>query len=300
MKGGCDAPNIADSGQRLPDVGGIPGRGGRPANSQSQPPEDKKDKPEKEKESADEKYLRTSGKLVSGIELEIYKDETWSKVKRIEKPLLLYGDPTRDNDRGSVWGWSDKGRPVATLELWQHVSDRTRWYFCICNTSGGRLRANLDGQPWWRSNDSAVELKDVPGAPVPAAETAQRQLQMKLLAKKFTGHEFWDPNNSRYELRRLERPLYTYKDVEGGVLDGGLYTLANGTNPEIMLFLEARVDPNDDTKTAWQFVVGRSAHAELHLEYDGKEVYEAPRGYRVSGRTLPYWLSDIDAAPDDK
>jgi hypothetical protein len=186
------------------------------------------------------------------------------------------------------------------IELWQAVNNRTRWAFCICNTSGGKLRASRAGDPWWGENDSAVELKDVPSAPVPSKDAAQRQRQIKLLAQKFTGHEFWDPDNSRYELRRLERPLHTYKDEENGVLEGGLYILANGTNPEIVLFLEARVDPKDNTKSSWQYGVGRSAHAELHMEFDGKEVFEAPRGNRVSGSNKPYWLSFIYNVPEPK
>jgi hypothetical protein len=271
------------------------------ADPPKEPLEAKKDKPEKGTEPApDKEYLRAAEKVVSGIEVEIFSDDKWSKVKRIEKPLLFYGDPTRDNDRGSVWGWGEKGRPLALLELWQQVNVRTYWYFCICNTSGGRLRASRGGVPWWLANDSAVELKDVPDAPTPSTEAPQRQRQIKQLAQKFTGHEFWDPDNTRYNLRRLESPLYTYRDEDSGLLEGGLYTLANGTNPEIMIFLEARVDPKDSSKKTWQYVVGRSAHAELHLEYDGKEVFEAPRGNRVSAQNKPYWLSYIYNPTDDK
>jgi hypothetical protein len=113
------------------------------------------------------------------------------------------------------------------------------------------------------------------------------------MAPQFTGHECWDPDNSRYELRRLERPLHTYQDEDSGVQAGALYTLANGTNPEIMLFIEARVDPKNGTKAAWQFLVGRLAHAGLHLEYDGKEVFTAPRANQLSGRDRPYWLSYV-------
>src|SRR5262249_53551606 len=142
------------------------------------------------------------------------------------------------------------------------------------------------------------ELKEIPSAPAPAADPTQRQRQMKLLAQKFTGHQFWDPNNSRYELRRLDRPLYSYRDEAGGVLDGGLFTLANGTNPEILFFVEARVDPNDKSKAIWQYTVGRLAHAELHMEYDGKEIFNAPRGSQVSGWNKPYWLGFINTARD--
>jgi hypothetical protein len=262
---------------------------------QNPPPDGKKDQPEKETPATDaEKEIRREAEQVVGaIDLEAFGDDKWSKVKRIEKPLLLFGDSTRDHDRGSLWAWGEKGRPVALLELFQAHNDRTEWVFSITNTSGGKLRATRAGARWWRENDSDVELKDIPQAPAPAADSTQRQRQMKILAQKFTGHEFWNPNNSRYELRRIERPVLTYQDEAAGVLDGGLFILANGTNPEILLFLEATVDPKDKAKTAWQFLVGRSAHAELHLEYDGKEVFSAPRGYQVAGPNKPYWLNYI-------
>jgi hypothetical protein len=266
-----------------------------PADPPQEQPERKQDRQAKDSEpNADDVYRREAEQLVSGIELEVLVAGQWSKVSRIEKPLLFYGDATRDNDRGSVWGWAERGRPVALLELWQGVDNRTRWAFAVCNTSGGRLRARRGGGPWWQENDSASDLKDVPGAPVPATEGPQRQRQLKQLAQKFTGHEIWDPNNSRYELRRLERPLYAYRDEAGGVLEGGLVALANGTNPEIMVFVEARVDPKDNSKSVWQYVVGRLAHAELHLEYDGKEVFNAPRGNQVSASNKPYWLGFIN------
>jgi hypothetical protein len=64
-----------------------------------------------------------------------------------------------------------------------------------------------------------------------------------------------------------------------------------------LLFVEARADPTNAAKAVWQYAVGRLAHAELHMEYDGKEVYSAPRGNRVAGRDKPYWLGYMNAAP---
>ncbi len=260
-------------------------------------PEAKKDQPEKGSGTeAEEEHRREAEKLVSGIELEMLLDQKWSKVRRIEKPLLFYYDPTRGHTRGSVWAWGETGRPSALLELWQNGSNRTKWACGLCNVSGGKLRAKREGNTWWRENDSDVELKEIPGAPVPAVDAPQRQRQLKQLAQKFTGHEFWDPNNSRFELRRLERPLHTYRDETGGLLEGGMYTLANGTNPEIMLFIEARGNPGTKADAVWQFTIGRMSHCELHLEYDEKEVFSGPRGRSLSGADKPYWVVSIDAS----
>jgi hypothetical protein len=264
------------------------------------PSEAKKDKSAAEAATkAEEQARREAERVIRGIEMEMRIDDKWTKVERIDKPLLFYSEPTRNNDRGSVWGWGRKGRPVAVVELYQDTNVRTRWVFAICNTSGGKLRATQAGAPWWRGNDSASELKDIPGAAAPASEAPLRQRQFKLLGQQFTAHEFWDPDNSRYELRLLKRPLYTYRDEANGVLEGGLFTLANGTNPEILLFVEARADPKKRSKSVWQYTVGRLAHAELHLQYDGKEIFEAPRAdNKISAANQPYWCDYIYLAHD--
>src|SRR5262249_19571057 len=130
-----------------------------PAPARPEPPAAKKDEPPKEAGHDD------GERIVKRLDVEVRTDDGWAKVERIAKPLLLYSDPTRDNDRGSVWGWGDKGRPVALIELFQNPDDRSRWTFALCNTSGRKLRATMDGRPWWQENSSASELKDFPATP---------------------------------------------------------------------------------------------------------------------------------------
>src|SRR5436309_2653628 len=94
-----------------------------PADPFQEPPEPKKAEPEKGTGADEEQHRREAERLVNGIELEMLVDEKWSEVRRIEKPLLFYGDPTRGHTRGSVWGWGETGRPVALLELFQNGSN---------------------------------------------------------------------------------------------------------------------------------------------------------------------------------
>jgi hypothetical protein len=269
-----------------------------PVTAKEPPAKDDKPKPEKDISEEEMQARRAAEKLVNGIEVEVFRDDNWVKVNRIEKPLLFFTDDTRGHARGSLWAWGDKGRPVATFELYQNGKNFERWITDFCNTSGGKLRASRDGAPWWLENASAVSVKDVPNAPAPAAEAPQRQRELKLLSQKFAGHEIWDPNNTRYDLRRIERPVLTYRDEEHGLLEGGLFIFGNGTNPEIMLFVEARVDPRDKTKAIWQCLAGRSGYAEMHLEYDGKEVFDAPRKNSATvGPEQPYFHDRLSAKP---
>ncbi len=261
--------------------------------AQPPPADDKKEKPDGVSGEPSD-MRRAAEKLVGTIELEVQTGDKWSKVKRLDKPLLLYSDNTRDNDRGSVWAWGEQGRPLALFEMFQKVGDRTIWVVGMCNTSGRKLRAGRAGEAWWRENDSAIEFKDVPATPPVAADPAARQRQLKLLAQKFTAHEVYNRDNTRYDLRRLERPLRTYRDEPAGVAEGGLFTFANGTNPEVMLFVEARTQKGT-ANPVWQYGVGRTAFAELHLQYDGKEVFSAPNGKGLSGPDKPFWASVLES-----
>jgi hypothetical protein len=57
--------------------------------------------------------------------------------------------------------------------------------------------------------------------------------------------------------------------------------------------LEAR-EAQDGKPTRYEWAVGRLAHAELHLEFDGKEIYSTPRGWDLVGPEKAYFASGWD------
>src|SRR5205814_617015 len=71
-------------------VGSTPGASAQEKRNQAAPEAEK---------NAEERIRRISEQLVGGIEMEIRSDNEWTKVERIEKPLLFYTEPTRSNDR---------------------------------------------------------------------------------------------------------------------------------------------------------------------------------------------------------
>ena len=116
---------------------------------------------------------------------------------------------------------------------------------------------------------------------------------MKEISRRFESHEFWDPDNSRFELRLLIQPVHRYSDESQSVIDGAVFVLAHDTNPEILVQLEAHGDVND---AHWKVSFSRLGSAELHVLLDGKEFRTAPRTPNVVGEsTDPYWLMLDDA-----
>ncbi|QEG43595.1 hypothetical protein [Roseimaritima ulvae] len=204
-----------------------------------------------------------------------------------KKPVLRYDDPTRANEFGSVWLWSADGRPTALLDSYRHTEGL--WAMVTVQLDDGAFDVAMDGQPWWTPREPEVNWLPVPNGDSVAANERTRMIQMRNIARKFAAHEFWDPNNSRFELRLLPRPLHRYKDTARGIQDGTVFVFANGTNPEIILMLEARGKGSD---LAWQMGFARLGHAEMHVLLDQQTIWTVPRA-NPTKRSESYWLDFV-------
>jgi hypothetical protein len=133
-----------------------------------------------------------------------------------------------------------------------------------------------------------VKFRSFTNSPEVATTERARLLQMRSLARRFTAHQFWDPNNQRFELRLLARPVHQYRDPESGLLDGAIFIFTHGTNPELLLLIEAL---QSRSSASWQYALVRIGSAEFHAELDGQEVWQEPRAPGVIGRpTDPYCM----------
>ncbi len=100
-----------------------------------------------------------------------------------------------------------------------------------------------------------------------------------------------------FHLRQLASPLHRYADESAGIVDGAIFAFANGTNPEVLLVLEAQAAK--DSTLHWHYSLAQMTGGAVTVELDGKEVWQqteadppAVRDSYVNG-----WLS---AKPQDK
>lgn len=121
---------------------------------------------------------------------------------------------------------------------------------------------------------TGIELKPVPGTPTPADSPAQRGTQGRGLARNFSGRSLSDAGES-WELRLLPRPLYRYEGPD--VIEGAVFALVStaGTDPEILLLLEARKTPEGPR---WLFAAARFSDMNLWLKHKDQEVWSSIRG----------------------
>jgi len=186
-----------------------------------------------------------------------------------EKPLLRWTDPTREFSDGGLWVWRVSGRPVAAVGIELYAW----WSLEFASLSPGVVRGKASEVRW--TPQKGVAFKDVPGAPVPAADEAGRLRQMRELATRFVAREYWvGGNGQHYALRLLTRPLDRYADPANGVVDGSLFAFAHGTNPEILLIVEAH--RNGDKPPKWSFAAAPLSHAEVALRIGTQDVWTSP------------------------
>jgi hypothetical protein len=188
-----------------------------------------------------------------------------------EEPAHRWTDPTRDFSGGALWVWKAGGRPVAVVgaELY------TWWSLEFVSVSPGLVRADGD-RVRWRPREG-VEFREIADAPAPETTEAGRFRQMRDLARRFSPHEYWlknEGNVQRYALRLLPHPIDRYSDPASGVVDGGLFVGANGTNPELLLLIEAR--RRGDGPPKWSFAAAQFSHAEVSLKLGARDVWTAP------------------------
>ena len=237
---------------------------------------------------------------VDGLELRLA--DGGDAVERIDRPLLVFGDSTRSNGDGTLWAWGKSGRPLAVLETYRNTMIGGPRASAVTLTSSQRviLKTSLFVQEWQPAK-TQIAPQVLPDADAPDEREPVRLRLLKEQARRFTAHEFWDPDNSRFELRLLVQPVYRYRDEKAKLWDGAMFVLAHGTNPEVLVLIEALGESLD--KARWHYSFARLGSAELHVEIDGREVWKQDRAPGVVGRpTDPFWLflTRVEATPQPK
>jgi hypothetical protein len=200
------------------------------------------------------------------LKIRFSADEQRDPPRLLRSPILRCNDATREEEDGTVWLWTDGKRPVACLCLFLI---RDQWTYEHTSLTDESLE--VSGRPtWkWRPKAEARTWVTVKG-PVPESAPARRR-EARAIARQLAASEFH--MGETYQLRLLDRPLHTYSDPEQGLLDGSLFTFAYGTNPEILLQVEARAT-NSGRK--WQVAFARLSSAEITVKLEDREVWKVP------------------------
>jgi hypothetical protein len=202
------------------------------------------------------------------------------------KPLLRYSDPTRDINAAAgnvlldagVWRLGTEGRPTAlvTVEIYGTSDTPGVMSFEFLSLSETKFALKHKTERIrWDATGSALDLKELPDAPKPAATAAARLAQMRQLARRFAAKERY--RGDLIDCRLLTQPIDRYQSAAEKIADGAIFAFTNGTNPEIGLVFESDGE-------RWLYGALRLTAAEASVTLDGREV-AAFDFYDPQGRT---------------
>jgi hypothetical protein len=157
------------------------------------------------------------------------------------------------------------------------------WLYSIVSLSPNPIKVEGDDGWQWSARAPGLVMLDIAEAPPPAETESIRLRQMKDLSHRFDAYEYSGPHG-RLQLRLLARPIHRYADASRGLVDGAIFSFAYGTNPDMLLVIEAR--RQGDAPPKWQYGVARLGAGKLFLNIDRKEVWsEAGTGIPASKET---------------
>jgi hypothetical protein len=226
-----------------------------------------------EPQSLREQRLAKMRSFVASLTMAEVDGASARPIKLVTEPVLRFSDPDRLHSDGTLWVWGDRGRPRAFSEVFLKDDNESVLYHGLTSTADGPLVGRKNERTIWSPNRAGISFAVLPDAPQPSRGSQARRAQMKRLAKRFTAYEVF-PEDRRSELRLLTSPVHQYEDQQTGILDGGVFVLALGTNPELILLLEAR--GADGADASWNYAIARRGNAPLFVELDGQPVWKAP------------------------
>lgn len=190
-----------------------------------------------------------------------------------ETPILRWPNAVRGTPLGGTFIWTKDDRPeviACMFEMTNPADGKASLWFAFQSLSPNPITAKKGDKSFWSCEKADVEFKNLEGAPPPADTAPKRLAQMKEIGKRFSARV--DNLRTKEELRLLPTQLYRYKS--GDIIDGAIFTFAQGTDPEVMLHLEARrLKKDKEEVTQWQYAISRRSAFALEVMLDDEEVW---------------------------
>lgn len=209
----------------------------------------------------------------------IYRDASRAEKAELRRePVYIWTNIVRDGGQdGEVFIWTCRGRVEALGTFFSFPQEGSRnLAHELHSLSLAKLDVDRPGQYDWHPQAPGIEPKPIAGAPKPGRTPAQRLSQMRALTREFSAGTN-DREMRHWELRLLPQPLYRYESTDPDVLDGAVfcYVTSAGTDPEVLLILEARKSPGAAEPT-WQYALARFTDLELTVKHKDKVLLKVP------------------------
>lgn len=221
-----------------------------------------------------QELANASRKRAEGTQVRVTADGRTTKAEVHLTPLMKYTDVPRQIEMATLWVWQQDGLPVALqkVEAYQR-KEGTKWLYCFAAASTGIVEAKWPDGREFRARKVGLEWNPMKG-PTPQETEAGRRRQLKDLFHRFSATTTVGDAKSD-ELRPLARPLHEYSSPKQGVAQGILCGFtANGTNPDVILALEAvGAAEGKGPPKSWRYGVIRMTTSGVSVKLDKEEVF---------------------------
>lgn len=189
-----------------------------------------------------------------------------TKVELLPGPLYTYEEVIHNWHDGTSWVWGSSGRPAVFLNMM--TQNRTRYYEFISLTAASPdVSIGYDDAVWKPKPNWKPQL--IPNAKKPSSEAKLRLIQMRGLARRFQGTQYY--KGKTQELRGLTQPIFRYREANDSTLDGAIFCFLRNGDLETLLVIEA--SKQDDGSFAWMFDCKPVSISKQEMRLDKKVVW---------------------------
>ena len=203
--------------------------------------------------------------------------EPTRELTLVTTPILRWTNPVVGRVYGTVYVVTDDGRPQAIVSPYKWFTPYTGMDIECRSLASTDIEGIRDQKSVWSTSKPGVEWKPVPGDPAVGKTAAERQRQMKQLAREFTA-ELLDTrakeSGDDQELRQMTQPVYHYESPTHHVLEGGVFAFVIATDPELFLVLEA---VESQGTSVWRYGLARMNSDKLAVKFRNKEIWGVDR-----------------------
>ncbi len=208
----------------------------------------------------------------SAQQYSVYTGENGKKLELVKRPILNWSNPERLTNAGAIFLWTDAGRPQVAMCIYPNESTFDHEFQSL---STDLLRAEFDGKVAWHPAEPGLQHEKVDiSAEVSPTSPVLRLRQMKFIARQFSA-TVGPRGETPKPLRLMERPLYRYPRSDGKqkIVDGAVFAFVQGTDPEVLLMVEAVKDGSQEG-LQWQYGLARMSMVPLQVRRDDQLVWE--------------------------
>jgi len=231
-----------------------------------------------------EKQWSTEAARLALAEAKTYEIRAGKKdgesVQLNETPVLKWSNSINVSVHGAVFVWMRGDRPEVIASIFKFNSPRVNFSAEFQLLSEQPLVASKNGEVVWQPAEAGVAFKALADAPVPAKTAPLRLVQMREIARNFSMDLTTVIGKSKHELRLMSQPLLRYGGRSPHLADGALFAFARGTDPDVILLLEARSAQGQASR--WEYALARMHVGALAARYKEKEIWA------VEEMTQPY------------